>query len=461
MNQPIRVLFCMQSAGDTHGVTHVLLALLPYLPEQGIEAHVALPESGPLQQTLEKLNIPLIIEPAEVFFGKHPFNAHRYCSELPQRAQRIADYIVAHDIDLVHSNTHLHFDGAYAALYSQRPHVWNLHGIFGMARDACLFKALPHSHQEILQCLDSLCHAHLTVSNAATESLRQFHCQQPMTTIANGFNYDDFQNRLRSPQQPFNLRQQLNLPPDTPIVGTVSRIEDQKDLPTYIQVAARIRQVKPDVHFVHIGRHEDAALKTQLDQLIEEYKLTDHVHFIGPLHDLPHVYPQFDLFMLTSKHEGLALVLLEAMAAGCAVVSTRSGGAEQILDKDGNSLATEVGDVEQLVAHALRVLTDSDCRAALQKAAPAYMQRYPSWQQTASYYADAYRALLAEPGSQPLDPSDPTEQLQQWITDCQQQLDVLQQHQQKNTASLTGFRRPAAMLKAIVKRISRRLRSGN
>ena len=72
-----------------------------------------------------------------------------------------------------------------------------------------------------------------------------------------------------------------------------------------------------------------------------------------------------DVFLLTSRFERFGIVVLEAMAAGCPVVATRSGGPQTILTDEVDGLLGEVGDVYGLSARVLRLLNDEKLSQSL------------------------------------------------------------------------------------------------
>ena len=71
------------------------------------------------------------------------------------------------------------------------------------------------------------------------------------------------------------------------------------------------------------------------------------------------------MLLLTSDHEGFGRVLVEAMAAGVAVVSTSTAGAREVLDDGGTGVLAPIGDADALAAGVLRLLADAPYRAAL------------------------------------------------------------------------------------------------
>jgi glycosyltransferase involved in cell wall biosynthesis len=112
----------------------------------------------------------------------------------------------------------------------------------------------------------------------------------------------------------------------------VGRLSAPKNQPLLLRTFARIKQQRPDSILLISGTGEDL---DKLSSIVREESIAD-VRFLGELpHDkLPSLYSAADVFLLTSRSEGMPLVILEALACGIPVVSTRVGAIPQVV-KDG------------------------------------------------------------------------------------------------------------------------------
>jgi glycosyltransferase involved in cell wall biosynthesis len=143
---------------------------------------------------------------------------------------------------------------------------------------------------------------------------------------------------------------------DAAVVLFVGRLADQKDLETWLGAFARIRERRPAVRGVVAGQGpQRASVRT----LVDDLGLGDAVAVPGYV-DNPYRYmAKADLFMLSSRYEGLPTVLIEAMACGCPVVATDcpSGPREILADGRHGGLAP-VGDAAGLAEAAVATLDD-------------------------------------------------------------------------------------------------------
>lgn len=163
-------------------------------------------------------------------------------------------------------------------------------------------------------------------SNLKTELAQKFKiCDASrIEVIPLGRNLDDlFQcHRLRG-----ELRRELRLDEKDFIIGTIGRLVPIKDQQNLIWACSRLDKKMP-WHLVIAG---EGKLREELEQLAQELKIVDRVHFLGWRRDLPKLYADFDVFTLSSINEGTPLSIIESYASGCPVVSTAVGGVPNMM----------------------------------------------------------------------------------------------------------------------------------
>lgn len=152
-------------------------------------------------------------------------------------------------------------------------------------------------------------------------------------------------------------RAALGLPADAFVVGFVGRLMPQKDLGTLIEAMALV----PRAHLCLVGAGpEEQGLRAHAARL----GLT-RVHFAGPRPNGADLMAAFDVFVLSSKWEGLGLVLLEAMSRGVPIAATRGGAIPEVLEDGRLGLLSDVGDAAGLAASIARLRADPDVRHEL------------------------------------------------------------------------------------------------
>jgi glycosyltransferase involved in cell wall biosynthesis len=112
-------------------------------------------------------------------------------------------------------------------------------------------------------------------------------------------------------------RRLLGIPPGTRVIGTVGRLDYQKAPEDFIEAIARIGRT--DVFGVWIG---DGPLRADAEGLVNRRGLVGQFSFLGERSDVSVLLPGLDLFVMSSRYEGLPCAIVEAMTAGLPVVAT-------------------------------------------------------------------------------------------------------------------------------------------
>jgi glycosyltransferase involved in cell wall biosynthesis len=149
---------------------------------------------------------------------------------------------------------------------------------------------------------------------------------------------------------PFDVRGRLALPPDAPLAVNVGALVDQKDQRTLVRAADVARAARPDLHWMIAGEGE---LRPVLEAEIGRLDLAARVHLLGHVDRVPALIREADVFVLSSKAEGLPNAILEALALDKPVVATRAGGIVELLPPD---CLVAVGDAAGLAAAVVRSL---------------------------------------------------------------------------------------------------------
>jgi glycosyltransferase involved in cell wall biosynthesis len=207
--------------------------------------------------------------------------------------------------------------------------------------------------------------------------------------IGNGFDLSLFvpEPAVRGP-----LRQSLGLSETTPLVLHVGRFHPQKDHHGLLRAAARLHQVRPDVHFVLAGDGVDAD-NPELSRAIAAGGLTGVVHCLGPRDDAQRLMAGSDLLVLSSRSgEAFPRVLGEAMACGLPCVATDVGDSRAIVEDCGRIVAPQ--DDAALAKAILDMLSMPDlARAELGRRARERAVALFDIRQVARDYEDLYSEL--------------------------------------------------------------------
>ena len=169
--------------------------------------------------------------------------------------------------------------------------------------------------------------------------------------------------RIVEPLDRAAARKALDLPGEGFVAGWVGRLSREKGLDVFVDALPLLRDVPITACVIGAGE-ERPRVETQVRQL----GVADRVHWAGLVPEAARYYRAFDLFVLSSRTEGIPIALLEAIGAGVPVAATRVGGVPTVVGP-GEAMLVQPEDPEAL-AHAIRAV-HQDSRAAGRRAAAA------------------------------------------------------------------------------------------
>ncbi len=188
------------------------------------------------------------------------------------------------------------------------------------------------------------------------------------------------------------LRTLLQVDDGVALVGCVAALAPHKDLGTFISTIGLLRDRGSAVHGVLIG---EGPLRNALEEQRNVLGLEGRVHFTGFQEDVPILLRELDVFLITSRTEGLGTSILDAFACDIPVVATRAGGIPEIVHHGRSGLLCAVGDTACLAGSVTRVISDADLRQRLVEGGREVLQRHLP-EAVAAATLKEYRAVMAE-----------------------------------------------------------------
>lgn len=178
------------------------------------------------------------------------------------------------------------------------------------------------------------------------------------------------------------------------VIGCINTLIEQKGMFDLLEVAARLKsQGLRDYVFLVAG---DGHLRIPLEERRHALGLDDEVVFLGWVKDAARVLMEHvDIFFQPSLWEAMSMVLLEAMAAGRAIVATRVGETPLVVEHGASALLVDAADIDGMAASLQRLLLAPDLRQTLGRTAAArYAQEFTA-RAMAERYMNLYDATLA------------------------------------------------------------------
>lgn len=212
---------------------------------------------------------------------------------------------------------------------------------------------------------------------------------QKWTTVHSGIDPDAFRERGGAPGK---LRKELGVDPELPIIGNVAALADHKDHPTLLSAARLFLEKGGKAHFVIVGEGPERA---EVENQVKEEGLEEDVSLLGFRSDVRELMRDFDLFLMSSKTEGLGTSILDAMAAGIPIVSTNAGGIPEIVEDGRNGILCDVGDAPCLSDALLELLGDDPKKEDFAQEG-VRMARERTREKMANSILRIYRAVLEQ-----------------------------------------------------------------
>lgn len=229
--------------------------------------------------------------------------------------------------------------------------------------------------------------ARIAVSQGVVDTIRHPAASEAQI-ILNGIDVES----VRSSADRRGMRDELGIGDDTLVVATVANLRSSKDYPNILAAASRVLSRQDDVVFLSVGHGPD---QDELRRLHGELGLGDGYRFLGFRRDAARIMSGSDVFLLGSRHEGLPLALMEAMALGTAVVATTVGGIPEVVDDGVSGVLAPPEDDRALAAALEQVLADPSLRDRLGTAAAARAVAFDS-RPSIRTLEDVYRRVVAE-----------------------------------------------------------------
>lgn len=158
------------------------------------------------------------------------------------------------------------------------------------------------------------------------------------------------------------IRRELNIADDQPVVLQVARFHPVKDHATAIGALKHALAGVPNAVMVLVG---DGELQPAIEKLVADLGLGASVRFTGVRSDIPRLMAAADVFTLSSLSEGISVTLLEAMAAGLPIAATAVGGNPEVVAHEQSGLLSPRSDAAALGVHFVRLLQDPALRGRM------------------------------------------------------------------------------------------------
>jgi glycosyltransferase involved in cell wall biosynthesis len=347
------ILFLSQGA-DFYGSNLILLEVAKHLKQQNYPIHVIFPLQGPIIEEFQKenisteiLNLAILRRQYVTFFG------------LVNRAYYFLKALFAlillikkRKVGIVYSNGLGVLVGIFGAFFSGVIHVWHIHEIIGK----------PEYFYSVYRRLLNWQFGH---NIAVSEAVKSFWAKE------GSINFYKIYNGIPLPKtspDPNKLNEELGLPPSVLVIGMIGRVSYLKGQDYFLKIAHELLKHDQNLKFVMVGDvypgNED--LYDELNLLKESLGIQDSVIDLGYRRDIPDILAALDLFILPSTQpDSFPTVILEAMQQEKAIISTRQGGALEMLEEHVSGLFIPIHEEKEAADIILPLLQNENARKAM------------------------------------------------------------------------------------------------
>ncbi len=353
----VRLLFLLVTFG-TGGSERVVLDLCRHLDQERFEPSVAAFHDGPLRAHFERLGVraTVVVKRPGLDFGLMRKLAALVAEQRPQVVN------THHFVTLFYAFWGCKLRGRCATFHTEHS-VWELEQLE------------PH-WKVVSRRLMRRCDGTIAVSRAVHEHLCGLKTRSHF--IPNGIDLALFGRSANGAK-----RVELGLTEADKVVGVVGNLRPEKDHLGLLRAFKRVAAALPGARLVVVG---DGVMRGALHEEARALGLEGRVHFLGQRFDAPELYGAFDVYCLPSRHEGMPLTLLEAMASGLPLAGTDVMGIGELVRESGAGLLAAHGDEGQLAEALIRLLQDKDLAARLGRSGLDYVRREHDLEKTIRRY---------------------------------------------------------------------------
>ena len=345
--------------------SHLLNFHIPYmklLQEKGYEVHVAT-KLGNRRQEFDEIGVIK----HNVDFSRSPYSPKVFKSlEQMEKLLREIQFSLVH----VHTPVAAFVTRLACQLTNTHPVLYTAHG-FHFYKGAPLKNWLLYYNMEKLAAhwTDGL----ITINEEDYKAAQKFKLRKNGKVFfvpGVGVDIVSLEQRIASMDRS-EKRKELRLSVDTAVAITVGELNDNKN---HIQALKALSKLtKANFHYLIVGNGES---EQKLKKAVNELMLQDKVSFLGFRRDVPELLAASDVFILTSRREGLPKAVMEAMAAGLPIIATDVRGNRDLVKNGENGYLVPIDDVEQTAIAIERLIDSEDLRRSMGEKSKELAKQY-------------------------------------------------------------------------------------
>lgn len=190
--------------------------------------------------------------------------------------------------------------------------------------------------------------------------------QRSLRVIHNGFDFSSFPIGKDIGLARERYLKSIGLPGDACVIGSVMRISEEKQPLLWLNMAKHVARHYPHVYFLIVG---DGVMRNEMESAAIRLELSGKIKFVGHEKDALSAIAAMDVFVQTSRVEGLPNVLIEAQALGVPVVATDVGGTAETFVDGGTGFLVKTQAPEDIANKVMDIIGNLELRVQMKKLA--------------------------------------------------------------------------------------------
>ncbi len=194
----------------------------------------------------------------------------------------------------------------------------------------------------------------------------------------------------------YRFRKELGISTDKIIITIIGHISEVKGHKYFLEMLAELKDYYPNILGLIVGEDKspNKEYRKRMEHYVKELGIKDYVKFLGFRRDIPQLLAITDIIVQPSLEEGLPLTVLEAMAAGKAIVTTPVGGVPEVIKDMETGLLVPVKDSKSLTKQVKFLLENVNKRLELGQNALKFVKENYSLERYVKKIEDIYLGLL-------------------------------------------------------------------
>lgn len=315
--------------------SHINAFHIPYLKwfkEQGYEVHVASKGDSNIEYCDKHYDLP---------FDRSPFTKNNI-----KVYKELKKIIKENSYQIIHCHTPV--GGVLTRLAAKKARkkgtkvIYTAHG-FHFFKGASIKNWIIYYPIEKIMARYTDC---LITINEEDYELAKKHLKAKKIKYVHGVGVDEEKFNIKMmEEEKIKLRESLGLKQNDIVISYVAELNENKNQVMIINSIKKLVKTIPNIKVLLIGK---GIYKKVIENAITENKLTQNVFLLGYRKDVPQILKVTDLYISTSKREGLPVNIMEAMLAGLPIIATKCRGNRNLIDNNKTGILIDINDEVQL-----------------------------------------------------------------------------------------------------------------